>query len=98
MQVVAEIQQQYSFGIGGGVYGYGRSIKVRLRGGTLPEQISRLSSISRYQGAPTQTQIDRFNDLKSTIQPIFDHAERLIEKDLLELNQLLYKNHLPMVK
>jgi photosystem II stability/assembly factor-like uncharacterized protein/cell division septum initiation protein DivIVA len=99
IQTVAEIQRKYSFGIGGGVYGYGRSIKVRLRGGTLPEQISGLlSRISRYQGAPTQTQIVRYNDLKSTIQSIFDHAERLIEKDLQELNQLLSKNHFPMVK
>ena len=72
---------------------------VALRGGTLPEQISRLRySILSYQGAPTQTQIAQFEDIKQVMQPLLDIAEEIKTKDIPELNILLNELKFPVIK
>jgi hypothetical protein len=72
---------------------------VALRGGTLPEQISRLrGSISRYQGAPTQTQIDQYNDIKTKVTPLLEMAAEIQKKDIPELNVLLNEVKFPFIK
>jgi hypothetical protein len=79
--------------------GYKRPVIVALRGGTLPEQISRLQySVMGYQGAPTQTQIDRFENIKQVMQPLLDLAEMLKTKDIPELNALLNELKFPVIK
>jgi hypothetical protein len=79
--------------------GYKRPVLVALRGGTLPEQISRLqSSVMGYQGAPTQTQIDRFENIKEAMKPLLDLIEELKNKDVPELNALLNELKFPVIK
>jgi len=95
---VDKIQKAYSRSVEGRT-GYKRPVMVALRGGTLPEQISRLSSsIMRYQGAPTKTQIDRFENIKQIMQPLLDIAEMLKTTDIPELNALLNELNFPVVK
>ena len=95
---VDKIQKAYSRSVEGRT-GYKRPVLVALRGGTLPEQISRLQySVMGYQGAPTQTQIDRFENIKKAIQPLLDLAEMLKTKDIPELNALLNELKFPVIK
>jgi hypothetical protein len=95
---VAEIQQAFSYSVEGAT-GYKRPVIVALRGGTLPEQISRLrGSISRYQGAPTQTQIDQFNDIKQQVDPLLQRATEIRELDIPQLNKLLNEINFPFIK
>ena len=95
---VAKIQKAYSRSVEGRT-GYKRPVLVALRGGTLPEQISRLQySVMGYQGAPTQTQIDRFEDIRRAMQPLLDLAEMLKARDIPELNVLLNELKFPVIK
>ncbi len=95
---VDRIQKAYSRSVEGRT-GYKRPVLVALRGGTLPEQISRLRySIMSYQGAPTQTQIDQFKNIKQTMLPLLDIAEMLKTKDIPELNALLNELKFPVIK
>jgi hypothetical protein len=95
---VDKIQKAYSRSVEGRT-GYKRPVIVALRGGTLPEQISRLQySVMGYQGAPTQTQIDRFENIKQVMQPLLDLAEMLKTKDIPELNALLNELKFPVIK
>jgi len=97
-KAVEEIQEAYSYSVEGAT-GYKRPVLVALRGGTLPEQISRLrSSISGYQGPPTQTQIDQFNDIKQVVNPLLEKAKAIQGKDIPELNKLLEDAGLPPIK
>jgi hypothetical protein len=95
---VDNIQKAYSRSVEGRT-GYKRPVLVALRGGTLPEQISRLQySVMGYQGAPTKTQIDRFQNIKQVMQPLLDLAEELKTKDVPELNALLNELKFPIIK
>jgi len=95
---VDRIQKAYSRSVEGRT-GYKRPVLVALRGGTLPEQISRLQySIMGYQGAPTQTQIDQYENIKKIMQPLLDSAEELKNKDIPELNTLLNELNFPVIK
>jgi hypothetical protein len=95
---VAKLQKDYSRSVEGRT-GYKRPVLVALRGGTLPEQISRLQySVIGYQGAPTQTQIDRFENIKKTMQPLLDLAKELKNTDIPELNALLNELKFPVIK
>jgi photosystem II stability/assembly factor-like uncharacterized protein len=95
---VDRIQKAYSRSVEGRT-GYKRPVLVALRGGTLPEQISRLQySIMGYQGAPTQTQIDQYENIKKIMQPLLDSAEELKNKDIPELNALLNELNFPVIK
>jgi hypothetical protein len=79
--------------------GYKRPVLVALRGGTLPEQISRLRySILSYQGAPTQSQMEQFENIKQVMQPLLDLAEEIKTKDIPELNSLLNELEYPAIK
>ncbi len=95
---VDQIQEAYSYSVEGAT-GYRRPVIVALRGGTLPEQISRLrGSISRYQGAPTQTQIDQFDDIKSKVTPLLEMAAEIQNTDIPKLNALLNEMKFPFIK
>jgi hypothetical protein len=95
---VDKIQKAYSRSVEGRT-GYKRPVLVALRGGTLPEQISRLQySVMGYQGAPTQTQIDRFENIKKMMQPLLDLAETIKTTDIPELNALLSELKFPVIK
>ena len=95
---VEKIQKAYSRSVEGRT-GYKRPVMVALRGGTLPEQISRLRySILSYQGAPTQTQIAQFEDIKQVMQPLLDTAEEIKTKDIPELKYLLNELKFPVIK
>ncbi|MFC2161741.1 WD40/YVTN/BNR-like repeat-containing protein [Acidobacteriota bacterium] len=95
---VSHIQEAYSYSVEGAT-GYRRPVIVALRGGTLPEQVSRLrSSVSRYQGAPSQTQIDQYNDIKSTVTPLFELADEIQKTDIPTLNTLLNEMKFPFIK
>ena len=95
---VEKIQKAYSRSVEGRT-GYKRPVLVALWGGTLPEQISRLRySILSYQGAPTQTQIDQFENIKQVMQPLLDLAEEIKTKDIPELNSLLNELEYPVIK
>jgi photosystem II stability/assembly factor-like uncharacterized protein len=95
---VDKIQKAYSRSVEGRT-GYKRPVIVALRGGTLPEQISRLQySVMGYQGAPTQTMIDRFENIKSVMQPLLDLADELKTKDIPGLNALLNELKFPVIK
>jgi photosystem II stability/assembly factor-like uncharacterized protein len=93
-----KIQKSYSISVEGRT-GYKRPVTVALRGGTLPEQIARLRfSIMGYLGAPTQTQIDQFEDIKKAVQPLLEITEILKSKDIPELNALLNELRFPVIK
>jgi hypothetical protein len=93
-----KIQKSYSMNVEGRT-GYKRPVLVALRGGTLPEQLARLrSSIMGYQGAPTQTQIDQFEDIKKAVNPLLETADILKTKDIPELNALLNELDFPVIK
>ncbi len=95
---VGQIQETYSYSVEGAT-GYRRPVIVALRGGTLPEQISRLrGSVSRYQGAPTQTQIDQYNNFKSEVTPLFEMAAEIQKTDIPKLNTLLIEAKFPFIK
>jgi hypothetical protein len=95
---VDKIQKAYSRSVEGRT-GYKRPVIVALRGGTLPEQISRLQySVMGYQGAPTQTMIDRFENIKNAMQPLLDLADELKTKDIPGLNTLLNELKFPIIK
>jgi photosystem II stability/assembly factor-like uncharacterized protein len=95
---VEKIQKAYSRSVEGRT-GYKRPVIVALRGGTLPEQISRLQySVMGYQGAPTQTQIAQFENIKKVMQPLFDLAEELKTKEIPALNTLLNELKFPIIK
>lgn len=95
---VKEIQKAYSYSIEG-VIGFRRTLKVASKGKTLPEQISNLrESISSYQGAPTQKQIDKFASIKARIGTLLNNASEIKEKDIPELNDLLKKINFPFIK
>ncbi len=95
---VEKIRSSYSYSVEGAT-GYKRPVLVALRGGTLPEQLSRLrGEVSRYQGAPTQTQIDQFADIKQTVTPLLDMAAELREQDIPEINRLLNGLNYPVIK
>jgi len=95
---VSHIQEAYSYSVAGAT-GYRRPVVVALRGGTLPEQISRLrGSVSRYQGAPTQTQIEQYNDIKSKVTPLFELAAEIQKTDIPKLNILLNEAKFPFIK
>jgi hypothetical protein len=95
---VDKIQKTYSRSVEGRT-GYKRPVMVALRGGTLPEQISRLQySVMGYQGAPTQTQIAQFENIKQVMQPLLDLAEMLKTKDVPELNALLNELKFPVIR
>jgi photosystem II stability/assembly factor-like uncharacterized protein len=95
---VDKVQKAYSRSVEGRT-GYKRPVLVALRGGTLPEQISRLQySVMGYQGAPTQTQIAQFENIKQVMQPLLDLAEMLKTKDIPELNTLLNELKFPVIK
>ena len=98
LQDVEEISGAYSYSVEGRT-GYRRPVQVALRGGTLPEQLSRLrGSVIRYQGAPTQTEIDQFNDIKSGVEPLFALAAQLKESRIPELNRMLNALDFPIIK
>lgn len=95
---VNKIQKAYSRSVEGRT-GYKRPVIVALRGGTLPEQISRLQySVMGYQGAPTQTQIAQFENIKQVMEPLLELAELLRTKDIPELNTLLNELNFPVIK
>jgi hypothetical protein len=95
---VEQIQKAYSYSVEGAT-GYRRPVMVALRGGTLPEQLSRLlGEVSRYQGAPTQTQLERFADIKKAVTPLLDAGTELKEKDVPEINRLLNGLNYPVIK
>jgi hypothetical protein len=95
---VDKIQKAYSRSVEGRT-GYKRPVMVALRGGTLPEQISRLQySVMGYQGAPTRTQIVQFENIKQVMQPLLDLAEMLKTKDIPEFNALLNELKFPVIK
>jgi photosystem II stability/assembly factor-like uncharacterized protein len=95
---VDNIQKSYSMSVEGRT-GYKRPVLVALRGGTLPEQLVRLRySIMGYQGAPTQTQIDQFEDIKKAITPLLETADILKTEDIPELNALLNELDFPVIK
>lgn len=95
---VGQIQEAYSYSVEGAT-GYRRPVVVALRGGTVPEQISRLrGSVSRYQGAPTQTQIEQYNDIKSTVFPLLELADEIQKTDIPKLNLLLNEVKFPFIK
>jgi photosystem II stability/assembly factor-like uncharacterized protein len=97
-QKVEKIQKAYSYSVEGRT-GYRRPVTVALRGGTLPEQLSRLrGSVSRYQGAPTQTQIDHFNEIKRAVEPLLDLASEIREADIPEVNRMLNAVNFPVIK
>lgn len=95
---VARIREAYSTSVEGAT-GYRRPVRIALRGGTLPEQISRLrGNVVGYQGAPTRTQIEQFNDIKRSVEPLLAEAGQ-IEKVLIpELNRLLNQAGFPVLK
>jgi hypothetical protein len=94
---VDKIQKAYSRSVEGRT-GYKRPVLVALRGGTLPEQISRLQySVMGYKGAPTQTQIDRFENIKHVMQPLLELEETLKTKDIPQLNALLNELKFPVI-
>jgi photosystem II stability/assembly factor-like uncharacterized protein len=93
-----KIRNSYSRSVEGRT-GYKRPVTVALRGGTLPEQIARLRySIIGYQGAPTQTQIDQFEDIKRAVQPLLGIAQALKTTDIPGLNALLNELNFPVIK
>jgi hypothetical protein len=95
---VEKIQTAYSYSVEGRT-GYRRPVMVALRGGTLPEQLSRLrGSVSRYQGPPTQTQIEHFNEIKGVVEPLLDLATEIRETDIPELNRMLNALNFPVIK
>ena len=95
---VGQIREAYSYSVEGAT-GYRRPVIVALRGGTLPEQISRLrGSISRYQGAPTKTQIGQYNDIKTKVTPLLEMAAEIQKKDIPKLNALLNEVKFPFIK
>jgi photosystem II stability/assembly factor-like uncharacterized protein len=95
---VGAIQGAFSYSVEGAT-GYKRPVLVALRGGTLPEQISRLlGSVSRYQGPPTQTQIDQFDDLQQVVTPLLEKWRVIQDKNIPELNKLLEEANLPPIK
>ena len=95
---VGQIQEAYSYSVEGAT-GYRRPVVVALRGGTLPEQISRLrGSVSRFQGAPTQTQIEQYNDIKTKITPLFEMAAEIQKTDIPKLNLRLNEVKFPFIK
>jgi photosystem II stability/assembly factor-like uncharacterized protein len=95
---VTDIREAYSYSVEGRT-GYRRPVSVALRGGTLPEQLSRLrGSVSRYQGAPTQTQIDHFNNLKGVVEPLLQTAAELRERDIPGINRMLNALDFPVIK
>lgn len=95
---VDKIQKSYSRSVEGRT-GYKRPVLVALRGGTLPEQISRLQySVMGYQGAPSKTQIEQFENIKKVMQPLLDLAETIKTKDIPELNLLLNELKFPVIK
>ncbi|MCJ7579142.1 MAG: hypothetical protein MUP98_01240 [Candidatus Aminicenantes bacterium] len=95
---VAQIQEAYSTSVEGAT-GYRRPVAVALRGGTLPEQISRLrGSVSGYQGAPSQTQIEQFTDIKTKVAPLFEMAIKIQKTDIPKLNLLLNEVKFPFIK
>jgi hypothetical protein len=95
---VAHIRETYSYSVAGRT-GYRRPVMVALRGGTLPEQLSRLrGSVSRYQGAPTRTQISHFNEIKNRVEPLLQTAAEIREKDIPEINRMLNALDFPVIK
>jgi hypothetical protein len=95
---VGKILKAYSRSVEGRT-GYKRPVVVALRGGTLPEQISRLQyAVMGYQGAPTQTMIDRFENIKNEMQPLLDLAEEIKTRDIPEFNALLNELKFPVIK
>ena len=95
---VEKIQSTYSYSVEGRT-GYRRPVEVALRGGTLPEQLSRLrGSVSRYQGAPTHTQIEHFQEIKSVLEPLLARAQELRRIDLPELNRRLNSLNYPVIR
>ena len=97
-QKVEKIQTAYSYSVEGRT-GYRRPVLVALRGGTLPEQLSRLrGSVSRYQGAPTQTQVDHFREIKRAVEPLLALAAEIRESDVPEVNRMLNALNFPVIK
>jgi len=95
---INEIQTSYSYSVEGRT-GYRRPVRIALRGGTLPEQISRLlSQINSYPGAPTQTQIDRYNEFQEIMKPLFDKLDSIKEKHIPELNRMLIDINFPVLR
>jgi photosystem II stability/assembly factor-like uncharacterized protein len=95
---VAVIREAYSYSVAGRA-GYRRPVSVALRGGTLPEQFSRLrGSVSRYQGAPTQTQIDHFANMKNKVEPLLQEAAEIRERKIPEINRKLNALNFPVIK
>lgn len=82
-----------------GASGYRRPVKVALRGGMLPEQLSGLrGAISSWQGAPTQTQIDQFEEIKGILIPLLEREKEIRARDIPELNRMLNENGFPFLK
>ena len=95
---VDKIQKTYSRSVEGRT-GYRRPVMVALRGGTLPEQLSRLrGSVSRYQGAPAQNQIDHFNAIKNRVEPLLQAAAEIRQQDIPEINRMLNALNFPVIK
>jgi hypothetical protein len=95
---VAVIREAYSYSVEGRT-GYRRPVMVALRGGTLPEQLSRLrGSVSRYQGAPAQNQIDHFNAIKNRVEPLLQAAAEIRQQDIPEINRMLNALNFPVIK
>lgn len=78
---------------------YRKPLKAAYRGGTTAELVvSVIGQVAGYAGAPTQTTIDLFEDLKAFILPLLDTMKEITEKDVPELNKALAAGGVPYIK
>jgi photosystem II stability/assembly factor-like uncharacterized protein len=77
---------------------YRKPLMVAFRGGTAAELITGGRRGFGSSGAPTQTAIDQYNDLKAFAEPLFQKMKDITEKDIPELNKLLAEKGVPYIK
>lgn len=78
---------------------YRMPIRQALHGGPIPLQIFMLHiEFNNFPAKPTQTNMDRLNEIRRIIIPLFRSALEIKEKDIPQFNQLLRKHNHDYIK
>jgi photosystem II stability/assembly factor-like uncharacterized protein len=78
---------------------YRKPLFTAYRGGTAAELVMGLvGTFSRTMGAPTQTAIDQFQDLKAFLTPLVERMKEIADKDVPGLNRMLAEKGVPYIR
>lgn len=78
---------------------YRTPIKKALHGGPIPMQIFMMHiELNNFPAKPTQTNLDRLNEINRIVLPLMQSARALITNDLPQFNKLLRKHNFDYIK